>query len=322
MRTPPYHLRLNKTADRLAFIEVIGRLDRLGGNSLSEYAYHGLGGPYLEEYRLMYEAFPEMEMVSIERHGETIKRQRFHRPSTRIRLENSELSSYIAAFDPGASKTVFWLDFNDLTYSNFEQFMALLPVVNRFSVLKMTLKCDPKRWKSTDSSGRNGKGEVFRSMFSALMPNPDAQIPGTLAAFAALLQSMLRVAVEQSLPPSASDSTFVPVSSFYYADGIGMFTLTGLVCEEGDRASVIRAYRDWSLVNFDWNPPKRIDLPFLSTKERLALQDLLPAEDDPGDLLNTRLGYLIDDDMEKSVGALEQYAIFHRHAPYIMKAIP
>ena len=64
MKQPPYHLRPNKAVDRLALVEAIKRLGRMG--DLSEYTYYGLGGPYLEDFRLLYELCPEIKMVSIE----------------------------------------------------------------------------------------------------------------------------------------------------------------------------------------------------------------------------------------------------------------
>ena len=322
MSIPPYHLRVNKAADRLAFIEMIRRLDRIEELDLSQYVYHGLGGPYLEEYRLLYEEFPDMEMVSVEQNTEILKRQRFHIPSTQIRLEEMEMDSYITAFDPKEEKSIFWLDFTNLKYSNFEQFMALLPTLNPFSILKITLQCDVKLWTDSNPDKRASKIDRFNSEFSALLPEKITSIPQRLLSFARFLQKMLQIAVEKALPPIASSSRFIPVSSFRYADSVGMLTVAGVVCEEKDEEKVAKAYSDWNLHTFDWGDPKLISLPFLSTKERLALQDLLPTDMNAGIQLSERLGYWIEDDSRKSEDALAQYATFHRYAPYLMKAIP
>ena len=86
MKHPAYHLRPNKAAERFAFIEAIRRLERLSESGLADYTYHGLGGPYLEDFRLLYEFCPDIDMVSIESNDETYKRQRFHRPSSKVKL--------------------------------------------------------------------------------------------------------------------------------------------------------------------------------------------------------------------------------------------
>ena len=102
MSSPAYHLRPNKAADRFALMEAIRRLPRLGDGGLEEYTYFGLGGPYLEDFRLLYEFCPDMGMVSIESEEEVYKRQKFHRPFRTLKLIQDEVSSYIDRYDPGA----------------------------------------------------------------------------------------------------------------------------------------------------------------------------------------------------------------------------
>ena len=65
-----------------------------------------------------------------------------------------------------------------------------------------------------------------------------------------------------------------------------------------------------------------IDVPTLSTKERLHLQDRLPLNLNAGRVLRRALGYLIDKDVRRTEAKLKQYADFHRYFPYFMKAIP
>lgn len=104
MSSPAYHLRPNKAADRFALLEAIRRLPLLGDGGLEEYTYISLGGPYLEDFRLLYEFCPEMRMESIESNSEVYKRQRFNRPFRKLRLIEEDLSSYISRYDPGEKK--------------------------------------------------------------------------------------------------------------------------------------------------------------------------------------------------------------------------
>lgn len=323
MKHPAYHLRPNKTAERFAFIEAIRRLDHLSDEGLSGYTYHGLGGPYLEDFRLLYESCPNTSMVSIEANCETFKRQRFHLPSSNVQLVNSDVASFIAQFDPNSTKSIFWLDYTKLEYRCFEDFRTLLNLVEEMSMIKVTLRCNPSDFHAIANEGeRREKIEEFHAEFGSVMPPNTFGLPRGREEFAKLLQEMLRTASEKALQPSATTLVFVPVSSFYYRDTAGMFTLTGVVCKNKNKKDVELAYQDWPFANSDWDTPKPINVPVLSTKERLHLQHLIPSTSAAGPILLQALGYLIDDDVPKTINTLEQYADFHRYSPYVMRAVP
>lgn len=323
MNPPPYHLRVNKAADRFALIEAIRRLNKLDGN-LEEYTYYGLGGPYLEDMRLLYEFCPEIPMVSIEENEEVYKRQDFHRPcaSDILQLERSDVRSYIAIYDANDRKSIFWLDYTRLDYTYFDDFITLLGKVASGSMVKITLRADPRYYWYNPKSVKRKKVEEFRSKFAGVMPSQSAYPPWAPNGFAFLLQEMLRIAAEQALPPVATRLGFHPVSSFYYSDGTWMFTLTGVIWSRDDTAAVERAFDSWEFANLTWTGPKLIDIPDLSTKERLLLQRCLPCSGSRGATLLTELGYLIDEDIPQTEAALDQYAAFHRYFPYFLKGIP
>ena len=100
------------------------------------------------------------------------------------------------------------------------------------------------------------------------------------------------------------------------------FTLTGIVCEKDRIHEVKQVFGNWQFSNLDWNQPTKIAVPVLSTKERLHLQSLLPTSTNSGSFLLRQLGYLIEDDVEKSKDALNQYATFYRYSPYFMRGVP
>ncbi|KKL84913.1 hypothetical protein LCGC14_1959990, partial [marine sediment metagenome] len=212
MRHPAYHLRPNKAVDRFALVEAIRCLE--ASCKLNEYTYYGLGGPYLEEFRLLYEYYPQIKMVSIENDEETYKRQRFHLPCRTLRLNNTDVKSFLAQYEPKNKKSIFWLDYPDLEYGDFEDFITLLGKVNAMSMVKITLRAEPSDYLD--------KGEEFRKKFQAVMPRPSEDPPPTSPEFAYLLQEMLQVAAEKALPAESTSLMFQPVSSFYYSDGTGI----------------------------------------------------------------------------------------------------
>jgi len=319
MRHPPYHLRVNKAVDRLALIEAIRHLEKL--DDISAYTYYGFGGPYLEEFRLLYELYPRMRMVSIEQDEETYKRQRFHLPCGTLRLEKAECGSFLAQYEPEDEKSIFWLDFTGLEYAHFDNFMTLLGKVATRSMVKITLRAEPQDYIGSDEAEELRLAQEFRRRFEAVLPDASASPPVGFRRFACLLQDMVQIAAQNALP-GALPLMFQPVSSFCYSDGTGMFTLTGIVCARSEEFMIRSAFHGWQFANLNWAKPKVIDMPVLSTKERLHLECLLPCSGSAGAALREALGYLIDRDRRSTEAKLKQYADFHRYSPYFVRATP
>ncbi len=322
MSHPPYHLRINKTADRFALIEAIRRLEKLGSR-LKEYTYYGLGGPYLEDMRLLYEFCPEIPMVSIENDEETCKRQEFHRPcaARALQLEKNDMKSYICLYEPNDKKSIFWLDYPRLEYEYFDDFITLLGKLTPGSLVKITLRAHPRDYWYYPRKIKKAKIEEFCKEFTMLLPNQSDYPSWAPDKFAYLIQQMLQIAAERALP-AATPLAFYPISSFYYSDGTWMFTLTGIIWSRIDKEPVKKAFDDWDFANLTWAKPKLIDIPDLSTKERLNLQQYLPCISAAGATLRDKLNYLIEEDIPKTDAALEQYAAFHRYFPYFLRGIP
>lgn len=315
MKHPFYPLRKNKAVDRLAFIDAIKRLGGL--YALSEYIYCGMGGPYLEDFRLIYEFFPQLNMVSIERDSHTLKRQKFHLPCSKdkLQLKQETVDGYITKYLSEQKRYIFWLDYIGLQNSHFDEFMALLSKVPDGSMVKITLEAEPGNYHEEQNKVK------FYKEFSSLLPDPDVALPNDSEKFAILLQDMIRLSSQKILSASMPNY-FQPVSSFFYADGDGMFTLTGVVCKRSEIKKIRDVFENWELANLNWDVPKEINVPSLSTKERLRLQKFLPCDKSAEKTLYKELGYLIDEDEETTFLKLKQYALFHRYYPYFMKAIP
>jgi hypothetical protein len=109
MTPPAYHLRTNKAIDRLMFIDALRRMVQPA--AFSKYTYFGFGGPYLEDFRLLHESFPELKMISIEQLAQIYKRQAFHRPSSHIKLRCTDLSSFLGFLDIFSGSVAWDLEF-------------------------------------------------------------------------------------------------------------------------------------------------------------------------------------------------------------------
>jgi hypothetical protein len=321
MKHPPYFLRFNKAADRLTLIEAIKRIGKLG-NDLEDYTYYSLGGPFLDDFRLMYEFFPEIALVSIEETEETFKRQLFHRPCGKIILYSGDMNSFISQYQSEGEKSIFWLDYTGLKLTHFDDFKRLLRKISKGSLVKITLQADPKEYFRGTAEEREASSLNFRRTFENYLPDPTRSPPKLVQDFVSLIQKMLEIAANQAFPAEETPLSFQPISSFYYSDSTWMLTLTGVVWPREQSAQITRAFRSWEFLNQTWSNPRLISIPILTTKERLLLQGILPGDQPCGSKLFVKLGYRIEDDDVKTVEALEQYAAFHRYSPYFMQGFP
>jgi len=322
MSGPPYHLRKNKAADRLTFIDAIRLLPNLD-SALGDYTYYGFGGSYLEDMRLIYEFYPKIKMVSIERDPEVYKRQDFHRPCGTLRLENIEMGTFIDRDELEDKKCIVWLDYTNLEFIFIEEFEAVIKKVAPGSMVKITLRADPRKyWSNLYNKSRirprDSEMAKFREEFEKIMP--DSDIPWQFEEFAFFVQKMVQIAAQQAMEPLTL--TFYPVSSFYYSDGTWIFTLTGVIWPRNDRQKVETTFGSWEFANLTWKIPRWINIPDLSTKERLHIQCFLPCEGDPGAILKQKLGHSVGGDDQTTEEALKQYAIFHRYFPYFLRGTP
>ena len=77
-------------------VEAIQRIADL--KDLTEYTYFGLGGPFLEDFRILNDFFGDLKSVSIEVNEEVIKRQQFHLPRRDIRLRHTSFHAFLGGY--------------------------------------------------------------------------------------------------------------------------------------------------------------------------------------------------------------------------------
>ncbi len=316
MKHPPYQLKANKAVDRLLFAELLRWYNV--PQALKNYTYYSLGGPYLEDFKVFHEFFPELKMICIEEDSETFKRQKFHLPCRHIRLVNSKVEKFLSDYDPKDKPSIFWLDNTGLRQSHFKDFASLLNKIVVSSIIKITLQCD---WLThLDEPGETKKLDKFKARYGIYLPAGFVSIPQSSTDLAKLLQDMLQIASERVFV--SSGRKFQPLNSFYYQDGLGMFTLTGIVCSSDETAKVKSKFQKLNFCNLEWEPPTEIDVPTLSTKERFLLQKHLPGAKLAGRKLQKVIGYEIADGAQKSIQQLQQYADYCRYYPHFIRAIP
>ena len=315
MTHPPYHLRVNKAIDRFLLVEILDRLKR--HCDISDYTYYGFGGPFLEDCRVVHDRCPEIQIVSIEKNVETFKRQKFHRFSKKLKLINKDFASFLAHFSSNRGE-IFWLDYTDLKFRNFDEFMSILGKVSENSIVKITIQAEPPA-KALPPEECEKKWEDFQEKYGQILPasiqQTDIERP---LPFIELLQKMLKIAAQQALPPSG-ESVFQLLNSSHYSDQTQMLSITGIVCNKNEVSEIQRWFKDWAFLNLTWEEVHKIDVPILSIKERLHIEKYLPTTQKTGRSLSRALGYRVDNTKDKHIEKLKQYEEFYQYYPYFAR---
>jgi len=138
----PYRLRQNKSVDRELFLGLLGRL--AATLKLEEYQYVGLGGPFLEDFRLIHARLGLKDLVCIEAEENVHKRQLFNRPIDQITCVNSTLEDYLDETDI-EKPVIIWFDYTDprAITDQIERFAQSISTVPVNSIFRITLNANP-----------------------------------------------------------------------------------------------------------------------------------------------------------------------------------
>jgi hypothetical protein len=324
MKHPPYHLRPNKAVDRFLFIELLDILiSKTLRTQVFKYTYYGFGGPFLDDFRNMHQAFPGLKMVCIDKDIETCKRQKFNKPNKKISIVNSEFNDFIASHDI-TNDNIFWLDFTGLKPGHFEDFQAVLNTAGHYTIIKITLDARSKGFDISEEGEKQREAYIqqFAEKYNDFYPAGVTEADFRKANFPILSQKMLEIAAERILD-DPEESIFQPVASFVYEDGAQMMTLTGIILPTADRNQFIRELNKnkWKYLSLEWDKNKKIMVPTLSIKERLALDQILPNMNGSIKLLKKRLNFEVGKNGNESDLLLGQYADFYRFYPYFTKVV-
>lgn len=302
----PYRLRPNKAVDRELFLSLLLRL--APALSLARYHYVGLGGPFLEDFRLVHARLGIGRMTCVESEEAVHKRQKFNQPIPSMECLYSTLEDYLDGHD-FATPAIVWFDYTDprSVTTQIQRFSRTIGTVPLGSVLRVTLNANPETLGKPDpseisvevadesSEDRAQKPTTqewrltrFRERLGPLFPNgmtPDAM---THRNYGPSLLRVLKLAVEREVL-NLSDRRIVWALATHYKDGQAMVTTTLVVCAPDDVATeqLVKGWEFYSTTD----APHRLDLPALSTLERLTLESNYDAREKLGfDLPQSDMG--------------------------------
>lgn len=269
----PYRLRPNKAVDRELFLSLLMRLSPILG--LEKYHYVGLGGPFLEDFRLIHARLGLKKLTCIETEKEVHKRQLFNRPIAAIECIHNKLEDYLDSTD-FETPVIIWFDFTEPQHvtAQVERFARTIGTVPINSVLRVTLNANPSSLGKP--AGNLSEKELwawrlekFKDRLGSIFPSGLNADGMATKVFGRSLLRALKLAVEKEIL-SFSDRKIVWALSTHYADGQPMVTATLVVCQRDDSA-IDDLLKDWEF-HSSTEAPHRLDLPALSTLERLVME--------------------------------------------------
>lgn len=282
----PYRLRPNKAVDRELFLGLLSRL--AAALRIESYRYVGLGGPFLEDFRLVHARLGIDDLVCVEAEAGVHKRQIFNRPVGRIQCIHSTLEDYIDSTD-FEKPVVIWFDYTDPRnlMDQIERFSRTIADVPLNSVLRVTLNANPtslgkpdpdeiavetasgERSSDTKKTLQEWRLDRLRERLGGLFPSDLKPSGMKHKNFGESLLKTLRIAVEKEVL-SHVDRRVVWALATHYADGQPMATATIIVCSIED-TSIDTLVNGWEYSSTP-GAPLLLDMPALSTLERLTME--------------------------------------------------
>jgi hypothetical protein len=321
----PYHLRPNKAIDRYAFLELLSKIDKY--SSISQYKYIGFGGHSLEDFKYIHSRFGLGNMLSIEGDPDVYNRQKFNQPHNCIHCLQKSSGDFINEFQR-TEETIIWLDYmrHKELRKQIEEFQATISKLELLDIIKITVNShaaayvqsqeDMKELELQDARIRHlktGLGEIFPAAEVTVDMMTEKRFPEAL-------HLVLKYAANLAMV-GQNDIYFQPLTAFSYKDGHHMLTVTGIILERTEKQDFLDKTNiyTWELSNIDWKPPRRINVPDLTIKERLYIDSCLPKFE--AKTIQDELGFLFDSKESVSLEMLETYVLFYRHSPYFSRIV-
>lgn len=305
----PYRLRPNKAVDRELFLSLLVRL--AASLKIESYRYIGLGGPFLEDFRLIHARLGIVDMKCIESMKDVHLRQNFNRPVSCIECVHNTLEDYIDSTD-FEKPVIIWFDYTSPGHitEQIERYARTVSVVPINSILRVTLNANPGslgKPTGVKEDVRAYRLAQFKEHLGNLFPS-DLGLEGmTFKNFGKSVLRALYLAVEKEVL-HLNDRKIVWSLATHYADGQPMTTAALIVCDPLDNTieNLVEAWEFFSSPN----KPYRVDMPSLSTLERLTMESSEDAKD--------RLGFELPKS-EMGEDPFESFKKFYRVFPHFSR---
>ena len=325
-----YNLRPNKFIERQLFVEL---LTKVCTEPPEQYVYVSLGGPQLEDQRLVHQRLGLKKLVSLEADSVIHKRQLFNRRPFFIQCWNKSTKDFVNDFDTftnlySEEAFIIWLDYAEAK-ARREQVIEYETLLNKLKdgdLVKITMNANPKtlgeiRSGENHEDAQKRRVEVLREQLDDYLPETPRYTEMTNRGFVPILCSVIETA---SLKAVRSDPRSQPISlaAFVYQDGPHQI-LTVTVHRTPKKE--VHSFREnlrsqgWEYLPSNWKAATRINAPNLTVTERVYIEKLLFSKDH--ETIHNELPFRFHENPEKSLEILEAYAAHYRRYPSYFQVV-
>ena len=299
-RSVPYELRPRKQIERRMIIDALMRLSACGF-AIRDYQYTGMGSVFFVDFILFHKIIGIRKMLSVEASEKIRRRIAYNIPYAIVKTHIGPASEIIPTLDPEI-KHLLWLDYDGpIDRFVLDDLQTASTYLARGSIILVTVDLTPSEWLKSAVQWE----EHFLEFAEYLLPvsASDENMFG-----ASRLPTTHAVVLENTIKEStaARSCEFHPLFNFLYSDGHTMLTFGGMIVgsAERDRLADLDAFEATYFRFKAEHPPYEIDLPNITRKERLYLDQNMPCPD----------GWK-PDAFEMDIDAVRSYSEIYRFFP-------
>jgi hypothetical protein len=303
-----YSIRPNKNVERKLIFEALQELKP--SFYIEKYRYVGLGSVWFVDFVLAHKLLFIEDLISIEK-PKYEKRVNFNKPFRCIRVEPGDTTQVLPELKLKEKRTIVWLDYDSgFDGPLFEDLDIVCEQVPSGSIVLVTSNAHRNILYSKDEAGNDlSKEESLRRYAGDLVPTSLSTEALQTAGFPKLLASMLFDHLTRATRKTGRKERFIPMLSFFYKDNAPMITVGGMIADEQDAAALASCELSEKFDYITGAKQRTINVPPLTIKEKMALDQLLPSADPLTDAEISELGFAL-----KQQQVLD-YRRFYKHYP-------
>ena len=311
-----FAIRPNKAVERKLVFEKLSLLAKV--YAWSECRYIGFGAMWFVDFVLAHRRLSITDMISIERNEYLASRARFNRPYACVSVEVGESDSVLPRLRLEERRLLAWLDYDaSLDGPVLTDLATLCQRAPVGSVLIATINAHKGRLPDKDADDREFEGDQERISYfvgefaDGLVPQELPKGAMQTSGYPGFLSTLLLTHMRRQLRVAGREGErLLPLFNISYGDNAPMITIGAAIANEQHVLETNRALDAQDVIQRATDVPLRVEVPPLTFKEKVALDQLMPREQAPTEnAVAEELGFRL------KPSQIEAYHRFYRYYP-------
>jgi hypothetical protein len=281
-----FTIRPNKAVERRLIFDYLIEMAEL--LSLRDARYLGLGSIWFVDFVFAHKVLSITDLISIEEEERyTAIRAEYNKPYACIKVLPGETAVILPDMNLEEKKILAWLDYDaSLEGSALDDLAVLSARAPANSIILATVNAHRGTLPSRDAAGNEypGYDARLRAVAGDLVPDPLPHTALQTSGYPKLVAQLLFERAKRSARLSGRDERAIPLFSIRYKDDAPMVTVGIAVVGEETGKKLAQLAPRMPLPGFlDTEVQIEIDVPPLTYKEKVALDQLMPIEKQPSE---------------------------------------